>query len=179
MQNPMIAKRGGGSAASSLLGSRPGGGLPGGPSPGPRGRSGLPLTPPMPPTDGPPPLDGGGLGDRIRTKLDTAVDEAASYFESNYDIATDSGIAAFEAYLNNPADVLSDLSRILASSGGSVSGLKADEYLRGSSGISEDSVSPISDMPSKLGPKPPGAAPRGIGAMGPSLPPPRPGGGLV
>lgn len=169
MQNPMIPKRagGGGNPLAGLLGPRPGGG-PGAMS---RGAGGPPMRPPMPPMEGPPPPGGGGLGDRIRTKLDNAVDEAASYFESNYEIATDGQIEAFESYLNNPADVLSDLSRILESSGGPVSGLKADEYLSGTStGMSEPGMSSISDMPSKLGPRPPGAAPRGIGAM---TPPPR------
>ena len=179
MQNPMIPKRAGASnPLSSLLGSRPGGGPPMPRGPGGGGSPMRPPTrPPMPPMDGPSPLPDvvNGIGDRIRTKLDSAVDEAASYFESNYDIATDAQIASFETYLNNPTDVLSDLARILDSDGGPVSGLKADEYLQGmSSGPSESSpISSISDMPNKLGPKPPGTAPRGIGAMMPSSPPPR------
>lgn len=176
MQNPMIPKRaaggGGGNPLASLLGSRPGGGPAGPPGAAPGRGMSPPTVPPMPPSDDMSP--GSGVGDRIRTKLDTAVDEAASYFDENYDIATDAGIAAFESYLDNPADVLTDLARILDSAGGPVSGLKADGYLRGSSSMSEErGVSPISDMPSKLGPKPPMGRPAAPMGAGGGMRPPR------
>ena len=114
------------------------------------------------------------MGDRIREKLDSVVDEAASYFEEHYDITTDSGVSAFEDYLSNPSEVLSDISMINDANGGPVSGLNADDYLESdSSSMPPGPMSPpISDMPSKLGPKPPMGGPPRMGGG-----PPRMGGG--